>query len=56
MHHLLTLGIPIVDIVERMMDLLTGRIPNAQLVHVGLLNIARVVDTDILLEVEGIER
>ena len=39
-----------------MMDFLTSRIPNAQLIHVGRLHSTRIVDTDILFEVEGIER
>jgi hypothetical protein len=52
----LTLGVPIVNCVERMMDFLARRVPNAQLVRVGRLHILRVIDTDVLLEVEGIER
>ena len=48
---LLTLSIPVVNRVEGVMALLTGRIPNAQLVHVGLLYIARIIDANALLEV-----
>jgi len=53
-NYVLTLSIPVVNRVERMMNFLTGRIPNAQLVHVGRLHIFRIVDTYVLLEVEGI--
>lgn len=37
------------------MDLLASSIPNTQLVGIGRLYVLRVVDADILLEVEGIE-
>lgn len=53
---ILTLSIPIVNCIERVMALLTGRIPNAQLIQVGLLNITRIIDADVLLEVSRIQR
>ena len=53
---LLTLGIPIVNCVEGVMALLPGRIPNAQLIHAGLLYVLGVIDADVLLEVRRIER